>query len=72
MTHYALNTAIANTQRGVFLVAVPTVHCGQRPQQLRDQRFYYNFGILYNSGHLCIMPYLLAMCWASMKPRNAA
>ena len=65
-------TTFESSLREVFLVVAPTVHCGQRPQKLQDQRFYYNFGILYNSGHLSIIPYLLAMFWASMKPRNAA
>ena len=43
----------------------PTVHCGQGPKQSRDQRFYYNFDILFKSGHPCIMPGVLALCWAS-------
>ena len=30
-------TTFERSQRGVFLVASPTVHCGQRPQQLGDQ-----------------------------------
>ena len=45
-------TTFERSQRGVFLVASPTVHCGQRPQQLGDQRVYYNSGILDHSGHL--------------------
>ena len=52
-------TTFERSQRRVFLVKTSTVHCDQRPQQLWDQRFYYNFDILYNSGNLCIMPGLL-------------
>ena len=56
-------TTFERSQRGVFLVASPTVHCGQRPQQLGDQSVYYNSGILDHSGHLFSTEQELLALW---------
>ena len=66
----AIDHSIWNVTERIFILAAKIVHCGQRPQHLRDQRFYYNFYILYNSGHLLIIPYLLAICWAFLHPAS--